>query len=508
MLLKKQLKTLFTTSAILLALTATSYAQVIAYDNGVQPGNQNYPASLGNDFTVNGPIIVTYLGAFASGGAAGFTGTITVGIYNTSTQALVAGPISFSGSSLASAGTYSNGDWFKLLPLAVLLPAGHYSIVAVGFTSDKDGNSTEAGYTAPTHNTGGGLISFSPAGRYDADLADTTLTFPTTTGTFQFLAGTFVFAAVEAPTFTKGFAAPTLFASATTTLTFTIQNPNFVPLTGLAFTDTLPVGLVVANSPSATDRCGGELTFGGSSISLSSGTIAATSTCTISVSVAGISPGVQNNVTSTLTSNEASPAFRATASILVYPAFDGSFQVSYAADPSAGESYINIINTGANGASLLGPGFGTAAGNICVNVYAFAPDEQEISCCSCLLTPNSVANLGVNRDLTSTTLTGVVPSSVVVKLVSTLAGSTGSGTSCSAAAASEGTLANGMVAYGTTPQPVGTKFSAVEHTFTPSSLSAGEFASITGRCASILGNGSGFGVCASCRSGALGAAHQ
>jgi len=107
---------------------------------------------------------------------------------------------------------------------------------------------------------------------------------------------------------------------------------------------------------------------------------------------------------------------------------DSPFQVSYAANPSAGESYINIINTGANGNALLGPGYGTQYGNICVNVYAFAPDEQEISCCSCLVTPNSVVNLGVNRDLTSLTLTGVVPSSVVVKLVSTLAGTGGSGT--------------------------------------------------------------------------------
>jgi hypothetical protein len=187
---------------------------------------------------------------------------------------------------------------------------------------------------------------------------------------------------------------------------------------------------------------------------------------------------------------------------------DSPFQVSYAANPSAGESYINIINTGANGAPLLGPGFGGAAGNICVNVYAFAPDEQEISCCSCLLTPNSVANLGVNRDLTSTTLTGVIPSSVVIKLVATLAGEGGSGTSCSASAATEGTLATGLVAYGTTPQPVGTAYNAVEHTFVPSTLSAGEYASITGRCASILGNGSGFGICNSCRTGALGAAKQ
>jgi len=189
---------------------------------------------------------------------------------------------------------------------------------------------------------------------------------------------------------------------------------------------------------------------------------------------------------------------------------DSPFQVSYAANPTAGESYINMINTGAYGASLLGPGFGGAAGNMCVNVYAFSPDEQLISCCSCLLTPNAVANLGVNRDLTVKTLTGVVPTSVVIKLVNTLAGATGTGTSCTNSAATAGgagfplAIAGGLVAYGTTPQPVGTVYNAVEHSFVPSTLSGGELASITGRCASIIGNGSGFGICLSCRAGALG----
>ncbi len=186
--------------ALMLASTATTYAQVIAYDNGVQPGNQNYPASLGNDFTVNSPILVTSLGAFASGGAAGFTGTITVGIYSTTSMLLVTPTISFSGSSASSAGTYINGDWFKPLSPAVVLPPGNYSIVAVGFTADLDGNSTGGGYTPATQNTGGGLITFSPNGRYDANTADTTLTFPTDTigNPFQFLAGTFQFKKVKA----------------------------------------------------------------------------------------------------------------------------------------------------------------------------------------------------------------------------------------------------------------------------------------------------------------------
>jgi hypothetical protein len=187
---------------------------------------------------------------------------------------------------------------------------------------------------------------------------------------------------------------------------------------------------------------------------------------------------------------------------------DSPFQVRYAANPAAGESYINIVNTGANGAPILGPGFGGAAGNICVNVYAFSPDEQLISCCSCFVTPNGVVNLGVNRDLTIKTLTGVVPTSVVVKLLSTLAGANGSGgaSSCnnSAATVTTATIVGGMAAWGTTLHARGGAFDTTETPFTPATLSAGELASIGGRCASILGNGSGFGVCLSCRAGALG----
>ena len=191
-------------------------------------------------------------------------------------------------------------------------------------------------------------------------------------------------------------------------------------------------------------------------------------------------------------------------------ATDAPFQVRYAANLNLGESYVNITNDGANGAPLLGPGFGGAVGNICVNVYAFSPDEQLVSCCSCLVTPNGVVNLGVTRDLTSKTLTGVIPTSVVVKLVSTLAGAGGTGTSCtnSAATVTTATLAPGMLAWGTTIHngpPAAAGYNVTETAFSPATLSAGELASIGGRCASILGNGSGFGICRSCHAGALGA---
>ena len=88
-----------------------------------------------------------------------------------------------------------------------------------------------------------------------------------------------------------------------------------------------------------------------------------------------------------------------------------------------GDSFINITNTGASN------------GSICVDVYTFAPDEQEISCCACPITANGLASLDVNLDLISNTLTPAVPNSIVIKLLA----SAPVGGSCASSAASPGT---------------------------------------------------------------------
>lgn len=189
---------------------------------------------------------------------------------------------------------------------------------------------------------------------------------------------------------------------------------------------------------------------------------------------------------------------------------DAPYQVRYAANLSIGESYINILNDGFNGTSPNGPGLGGAVGNICVNVYAFDPNEEMIACCSCLVTPDQVVNLGVNRDLTSNTQTGVVPASVTVKLVATLAGTGGTGTSCAASAAAgltTATIVEGMVAFGTTlhATPVSGTYATTETRFAPAALSDSEVTGLANRCTGIVGNSSQHGICASCRAGALGA---
>ena len=54
---------------------------------------------------------------------------------------------------------------------------------------------------------------------------------------------------------------------------------------------------------------------------------------------------------------------------------DSPFQVKYAANLNLGESWINISNTGANGAPLLGPGFG---GAVCL--LANTPSSLVVNC--------------------------------------------------------------------------------------------------------------------------------
>jgi len=192
---------------------------------------------------------------------------------------------------------------------------------------------------------------------------------------------------------------------------------------------------------------------------------------------------------------------------------DTPYQVRYASNLNVGDSVINITNSGARGAGLpAGTSAGTT-GAICVNVYAFSPDEQMISCCSCPVTPNGLVSLSARQDLISNTLTPAVPTSIVVKLLATVPIG---GNSCASSAAVTGDLTSGMLAWGTTVHAGATTGSApvvTETAFSPATLSGrgntlvdiGELERLRSLCNFINANGSGFGICRSCRLGGLGA---
>ena len=200
---------------------------------------------------------------------------------------------------------------------------------------------------------------------------------------------------------------------------------------------------------------------------------------------------------------------------------DTPFQIRYAANLNFGDSFVNITNTGANGQA---PG-----GNICANVYVFAPDESMVSCCACPITPNGLVHLSARNDLISNTLTPGVPTSIVIKLLSTKG-------ACNASTTDTATIVPGMLAWGTTlhkqtattpntsqfchtyctgayptyasfcaqncKPTVTTTYMTSETPFSPATLSAGELATLATDCRFIQTNGAGYGICRSCQFGA------
>jgi hypothetical protein len=90
------------------------------------------------------------------------------------------------------------------------------------------------------------------------------------------------------PVISKAFGAASIVANESTTLTFTISNPNTgTVLTGVGFTDYFPVTLVVGAGATLSTTCaGGSITGvpGGSTVSLSGATLAANSSCSLVVS--------------------------------------------------------------------------------------------------------------------------------------------------------------------------------------------------------------------------------
>jgi len=186
-----------------------------------------------------------------------------------------------------------------------------------------------------------------------------------------------------------------------------------------------------------------------------------------------------------------------------------AYLVRYAANLSAGDSSIDLTNAGSVSGS-------EPVGNICANVYVFAADQQMIACCTCPLTPNHLKSLSVKNDLTSNTLTPGSVNEVTIELLATAA-PVGTGT-CNAGSLPGGFTAGGtfvaplvpgLEAWGTTLHGApGGGYGTTETAFSKAPLSNSELNKLNSYCGFIQSNGSGYGICSSCRTGALGASRQ
>ena len=151
------------------------------------------------------------------------------------------------------------------------------------------------------------------------------------------------FTPLNAPTVVKTFSPGTISVGGTSTLTVTITNPNNGTLTGLAFTDTYPAGLVNAAAPGLSNTCAGSATAvaGGNQLALTGGLLSGMSSCDLSVSVTSSSAGSYLNSTGPVISNNALAGAGASATLIVIAV--SSFNVvEPGADALAGRIFTRI----------------------------------------------------------------------------------------------------------------------------------------------------------------------
>src|SRR5579864_5281818 len=149
-------------------------------------------------------------------------------------------------------------------------------------------------------------------GTQSGTVSNTTGAVSSTNGGTGATSNTATLIVASPPTISKAFTPTSIVLNANSTLSFTIQNPNTnVALSGVAFTDSLPAGVVVATPPNVNGSCGsGTITAiaGSGSISLSGGTLATSGSCTFSVDVTGTTAGVKLNTTGAISSTEGGTA--------------------------------------------------------------------------------------------------------------------------------------------------------------------------------------------------------
>ena len=205
------------------------------------------------------------------------------------------------------------------------LPAGLVVATPNALTNTCGGTVTATAGSNSISLTGGSIAISSTCTVTVNVTATTSGSFVNTTGNVSSTNGgtgntaTATIGIVSPPTISKSFGAATIPLNGTTSLTFAIANPNASgSLTGIAFTDTLPAGLVVATPSGGTNSCGGTLTStaGSGSVALSGGTLPANGNCTVAVNVQGTTAGIKNNSTQ-VTSTEGGTGNTTNASVTV-----------------------------------------------------------------------------------------------------------------------------------------------------------------------------------------------
>jgi len=122
------------------------------------------------------------------------------------------------------------------------------------------------------------------------------------------------------PTISKSFAQESVPLNGTTSLSFTLANPNAATsLTGVAFTDSFPAGILITTPNGLSNTCGGVATAlqGTGIVSLTGASIGSNGSCTLTVNVTATVSGVLANTTGSVIATESLPGNTASATLRV-----------------------------------------------------------------------------------------------------------------------------------------------------------------------------------------------
>lgn len=198
------------------------------------------------------------------------------------------------------------------------LPAG--VVVATGGTFGGTCTSTTGTALSRTTGTSGGRTTIVVAGVDLAGSASCTVTIPVTSNSVGSYANTSANISglaggltatgvndtlvVQAATLMKDFAPASILVNQTSTMSLTLDNTPEAPQhTGLAFTETLPAGVVLAAAP-ASPQCNGTVTgtAGGNTVTVSGARLAlGLDACVITTTVTSASAGTYVNAASNVT---------------------------------------------------------------------------------------------------------------------------------------------------------------------------------------------------------------
>ena len=221
----------------------------------------------------------------------------------------------------------------------------------------------------------------------------------------------------------KGFEPPQVFGGSASTMSIDLINPGNVALSGIAFTDNMPSGMILANPVNLNvGTCGGALSGvpGANSFSFSGGSLPPFGTCTLTLNA---TMTVNGNLTNTIpagavtTTNGVTNADPVAASLTNLPG--ASVSKSFSPNPIAAGSYsaltITVLNTGNIGLTGMGVSDSLPAGLAIAGGSAPAP----VNNCGGTLTAVSGTQL---IELVNGVLAGSASCTMVVSITGSAAG--------------------------------------------------------------------------------------